>query len=135
MDRDAGAGVVAEVLDLVGRAVAVLVAQRRDAAPSAGLAQRDVDVAIVAHRDVPRPPDAVGEHPGVKSLGYADAGVLVHRRPRRARAAPPGRTRAAAQGERTQQRPPEPAPACCKTFRALPRVPSADVGHDPPTVR
>ena len=80
MDREAGAGVLAEILDLVGRAVAVLVAQRRDAAALGRQAQRHVDVAVVAHRDVARPADALGEDLGVEAFGHADAGILVDRR-------------------------------------------------------
>ena len=44
-----------------------------------GLAQGDEDVAIIAHRDVARPPDTLGEHLGVETLGHSDTGVLVDR--------------------------------------------------------
>jgi hypothetical protein len=67
-------------LDPVGRAVAVLVAQRCDAALRPGLAQGHVDVAVVAHRDMARAPDPLGEHPGIEPLGHANAGVPIHGR-------------------------------------------------------
>ena len=79
VDREARAGVLAEVHAVIDGAVAVLVAQRHDAAVFLRLAQRHEDVAVVAHRDVPRPADAIGEDFCVETLGHADAGVLVDR--------------------------------------------------------
>ena len=138
MNCDAGAGVLAEVLDLVGSAVAVLVAQRRDAALRLGLAQGDVDVAIIAHRDVARAPDTLGEHLGVEPLGYSNTGVLVHRRMlAECQLVRLAERRADAQGERTEDEArPKAAPAYAARHpvrRSASRVPIVD--HDPPAAR
>jgi hypothetical protein len=79
VDREAGTGVLAEILAVIGGTVAVLVAQRHDAAALVRLPQRHEDVAVVAHRDVAGPADAVGKDRGVEAFGHADAGVVVDR--------------------------------------------------------
>ncbi len=83
VNRDARVDVAAaEALGHVGDAVAVRVAQRHDAAFAArrrsllpAAAQRDVHVAVVAHGDMARAVELVGENRRDEAVGDFDGRV------------------------------------------------------------